>query len=104
MASRVLLGSWIMALLLAIHALSILALVESLVMSLIGKMVSSLSISFAQNVRIVPSSFRVFVPRMRSNPGWLIYVHHTSQCQVVLSPLVTELQTNLKLSAHFMHL
>jgi hypothetical protein len=43
-ASRVFLGSWITTLLLAIHTLSILALVESLMMSLIGKMISSVSI------------------------------------------------------------
>jgi hypothetical protein len=49
-ASRVLLGSLIKKLLLPIHALSILALVESLVMSLIGKM-TFMSISFIQNLQ-----------------------------------------------------
>jgi hypothetical protein len=61
-----------MTLLFAIHAVSILALVESLVMSLVGKMISSMSISFVQKFRTIPNSFKVFVPRMRSTPGWLI--------------------------------
>ena len=60
-ASKVLLGSLIMTLLFAIHALSFLALVESLVMSLIGKMISSMSICFVQKFRKIPNSFKVLV-------------------------------------------
>ena len=71
---KVLLGSWIMILLFAIHALSILTPVESLVMSLIGKIIPSMSISSVQKIRLIPCSFRVSVPRVRSNPGWLIVV------------------------------
>jgi hypothetical protein len=85
-----------MTLLLAIHALSISALVESLMMSLIGKMISSISIYFVQKCRTFPNSFKVFGPRMRSNPGWLII--HPSYSVLYACRIIKEFDSEFALS------
>jgi hypothetical protein len=43
-------------------------------MSLIGKMISSIVISFVQKSRTIPSSFMVLHPRMRAYTGFAIFV------------------------------
>jgi hypothetical protein len=84
-----------MTLLLAIHALSILAIVESLMMSLTGKMISSTSF-FIQKFRTIPNSFKVFGPRMRSNPGWLII--HPSYSVLYACRMIKEFDSEFALS------
>ena len=50
-----------------------------LLMSLIGKINSSIVISFVQKSRTIPSSFMVLHPRMRSYTGTVIFPCHTLQ-------------------------
>ena len=81
------------------QAFSIVDLVK-LLMSLIGKIISSIVISFVQKSRTIPNSFIVLHPRMRSYTGLVIFfLSYSTTSGVVRYSLLLEYSKNFKLTS-----
>ena len=72
--------------------------VVRLLMSLIGKMISSIVISVVQKSRTIPLSFMVLHPRMRSYTGFVIwFLSYSTTSGVARYSLLFEYSKNVKL-------
>ncbi len=85
-------------LLFTVQAFSIFDVVR-LLMSLIGKMISSIVISFVQKSRTIPISFMVLHPRMRSYIGFVIlFLSYSTTSGVTRNSVLFEYSKNFKLT------
>ena len=85
-------------LLFTVQVLSSLDVVR-LLMSLIGKMISSIVISFVQKSRMIPNSFMVLHRRMRSYTGFVIlFLSYSTTSGVTRNSLLFEYAKNFKLT------